>query len=106
MHLACHLILGFLVVWYLWTVLSAIFTCTPVAKFWDPTVPGHCFNFTALWFSNAAVNIITDLTLIILPIPVIASMRLPRKQKVGIWLILAVGSLYDFFHPILRLDLY
>src|SRR3981081_2061486 len=70
----CHIILAFLVGWYLWAVLSAILTCIPVAKFWDPTLPGRCFNFTALWFSNASVNILTDLTIVIFPIPLISSL--------------------------------
>jgi len=102
MRFTCRLILGILIVWYTWAVLSAIFTCIPVSKFWNPTLAGHCFNFQALWFSNASINIVTDLTLIILPIPVISSLHLPRKQKVGIWLILAIGSSV-FIASIIRL---
>jgi hypothetical protein len=90
----CNIILAFLVGWYLWAILSAILTCNPVSKFWDPTLPGHCFDFTALWFSNASVNILTDLTLVILPIPLVASLHLPRRQKVAIWALFATGGLY------------
>jgi len=88
----CNIILAFLVGWYLWAILSAILTCNPVSKFWNPRLPGHCFDFTALWFSNASVNILTDLTLVILPIPLVSSLHLPRRQKVAIWALFATGG--------------
>lgn len=34
-----------------------------------------------LYLSSAPVNIITDLIILLLPIPVLKAMRLPKKQK-------------------------
>lgn len=100
---ACRITLIIVIVYGLWTFWSAVFTCFPVAKFWDPTVKeGYCMNFTALWFSNASVNIVTDLIIFLLPVPVIRSLNLPRKQKIGLMMIFAVG-LFACVTSVLRL---
>ncbi|KAF2264402.1 hypothetical protein CC78DRAFT_616826 [Lojkania enalia] len=62
------------------TVLACIFVCTPIPRFWTGQ-PGYCINELASWFANAAINIVTDLMIVILPIPVIKNLNLPKKQK-------------------------
>jgi hypothetical protein len=94
MRLACSLLIGFLAVYGTWTVLSAWVNCVPLAKFWDPTVPGFCFDKKALWFSNSAVHILTDLLILIYPMPVLSSLQLPRKQKFALMAVFALGGLY------------
>jgi hypothetical protein len=43
--------------------------------------------------TNAAMNIVTDFAIIVLPIPVIQSLNLGRRQKVALISIFAVGGL-------------
>jgi hypothetical protein len=43
--------------------------------------------------TNAGINIVTDFALIILPIPVIQSLNLGRRQKIALISIFAVGGL-------------
>ncbi|KAJ5661967.1 uncharacterized protein N7477_009583 [Penicillium maclennaniae] len=76
--------LGFIVVYGTWSVISAWANCVPLAKFWDPTVPGFCFDKKALWFSNSAIHILTDLLILTFPMPVLKSLQLPRKQKLAL----------------------
>ena len=75
------------------SILLGIFTCTPISYYWTGTGNGHCINKQAFWFSNAALNIITDIILWSMPIPVLRSLQLPRKQKYGLMIIFAVGGL-------------
>ena len=73
---------------------GTIFICTPVAYFWDRTIAkGHCVNLLAFWFSNASFNIVTDLMICVLPVPVLRSLQLPRKQKVMLIAVFVVGGL-------------
>ncbi|CAI7667886.1 hypothetical protein N7533_005177 [Penicillium manginii] len=102
MRLACSLLIGFLAVYGTWTVLSAWVNCVPLAKFWDPTVPGFCFDKKALWFSNSAVHILTDLLILIYPMPVLSSLQLPRKQKFALMAVFALGG-FVMITSILRL---
>ena len=75
-------------------MLGSIFACTPVAYFWEKSISnGHCINLLAFWFSNAAFNILSDLVIIILPIPVLKSLSIPLKQKYGLIMIFIMGGL-------------
>jgi hypothetical protein len=50
-------------------------------------------NANKFYSTNAGINIITDFALIILPIPVIRSLNLGRRQKIALISIFAVGGL-------------
>ncbi|RLL97479.1 hypothetical protein CFD26_106816 [Aspergillus turcosus] len=75
------------------TVFSSIFQCTPVQWAFDKSLPGRgtCINMTAFWYANAAFNILSDLVLIALPVPVVLKLQLPRKSKVAICGIFGLG---------------
>ena len=75
------------------TITGAIFTCTPVSFFWNKTQNGQCINQLAFWFSNAGINIASDIILWAIPLPVLKSLRLPRKQKYGLIIVFGVGIL-------------
>ena len=61
-----------------------IFQCRPVfAGYTYPTPPGaKCTDIVTLYLSSAPVNIITDLALLLLPMPILTGLRLPKKQKI------------------------
>ncbi|KAE8384489.1 hypothetical protein BDV23DRAFT_177019 [Aspergillus alliaceus] len=74
------------------TVFSSIFQCSPVQYAFNKSVPGGtCINMTAFWYANAAFNILSDLVIIVLPVPVISNLQLPLKSKVALCGIFAVG---------------
>jgi hypothetical protein len=93
MMLACNIMLGVVVVYGTWTFISAWLNCVPVAKFWNDSLPGYCLSREGLWFSNSAMHILTDLILIVLPMPVLKSLQLARKQKVALMGVFALGGL-------------
>ncbi|KAJ5189369.1 hypothetical protein N7491_005703 [Penicillium cf. griseofulvum] len=102
MRLACWLMIGVLGVYGTWTIISAWANCVPLAKFWDDTVPGFCFDKKALWFSNSAIHIITDIVILIYPMPVLKSLQLPRRQKFALMAVFALGG-FVLITSILRL---
>ncbi|KAL9607714.1 MAG: hypothetical protein Q9167_007394 [Letrouitia subvulpina] len=63
--------------------LLNIFQCRPFdAGFHDPMpLHSHCIDIIALYLSSAPINIITDIALLFLPMPILTSMRLPRNEK-------------------------
>ena len=65
------------------TILNII-QCRPVSAAWQSPVPttAHCTNIVTLYLSSAPLNIITDLAILFLPMPILTSMRLPKKQKI------------------------
>lgn len=81
------------IVYTIWTVFGSIFACVPVRAFWDKEQPARCIDQFAMWFTNAAINILTDFAIIILPMPVIQNLNLAKRQKQLLIGIFAIGGL-------------
>lgn len=92
MRLTCSIVLAALATYGTWAVISGFLNCIPVAKFWDPSIRGYCLDSEALWFSNASMHILTDIAILIIPIPALKGLRLPLRQRVGIIGIFALGG--------------
>ncbi|KAF2116403.1 hypothetical protein BDV96DRAFT_574059 [Lophiotrema nucula] len=90
-QIACWSIMSVVVAYTIWTVLGSIFACIPVRAFWTKE-ESRCINQFAMWFTNAAINIGTDLAIIILPMPVVRSLNLARRQKQALIGIFAIGG--------------
>ncbi|EXF83067.1 hypothetical protein CFIO01_06239 [Colletotrichum fioriniae PJ7] len=88
---ACYVVLFIVVCVSLWTVLSSIFFCVPITKNWDRAITGVCFSQGIAWFVNAALNILTDFMILILPLPILPKIKQSRRQKIGLYLIFALG---------------
>ncbi|KAJ6012795.1 hypothetical protein N7522_003150 [Penicillium canescens] len=72
-----------------------VFQCTPLNAVFLSDVPpnAHCTDIVTLYLSSSPVNIITDLAILFLPMPLLTKMRLPFKQKV----ILVITFSFGFF---------
>lgn len=70
-----------------------IFACDPIAISWDISITeGRCLNRAALYIVTAVANIASDIILFVLPMPMVISLQLPRRQKFGLMAIFGVGS--------------
>ncbi|KUJ14828.1 uncharacterized protein LY89DRAFT_649396 [Mollisia scopiformis] len=88
----CYFMLGFVTLYGIELFFSAVLMCVPAAHWWDSShVPGTCLAEKPLWFTNVSINILTDIGIVILPMPVISTLVLPRKQKLGLYFIFALG---------------
>jgi fucose permease len=60
-----------------------IFQCSPVQAAWNPffTDGVRCIPLLTEFICSAPINIITDLAILSIPIPVLTGMRLPTRQK-------------------------
>lgn len=73
------------------TLLNA-FQCSPVRAAYDSTVSNKkCLSIVTLYLCSAPVNIITDLAILVLPLPVLTGMRLPQRQKTILIMTFALG---------------
>ncbi|EEP76478.1 predicted protein [Uncinocarpus reesii 1704] len=75
------------------TVFSSIFQCTPVQYAFNKKIPGggHCLNLTAFWYANAVFNILSDVVIIALPIPVVSKLHSPIKTKIAVASVFTIG---------------
>ncbi|KAI1050182.1 hypothetical protein LB506_001622 [Fusarium annulatum] len=73
---------------------AVMFACHPIAMNWDVTITeGKCINRPGLYIATAITNIISDVILFILPLPMVLQLQMPFKQKVGLMGIFTIGSL-------------
>lgn len=67
------------------TVLTLlnVFQCRPVASAFSTAYTGNaqCIPLLTEFICSAPINVVTDLAILALPIPVLTGMRLPRRQK-------------------------
>ncbi|TGJ87045.1 hypothetical protein E0Z10_g1767 [Xylaria hypoxylon] len=72
--------------------LLNIFQCRPVEAAFNMTdPPGQCIPLLTEFICSAPVNIVTDLAILALPLPVLTSMRLPPRQKIILIITFALG---------------
>lgn len=70
-----------------------IFRCDPVAKAWDITIPyGWCYSNRAIVIRNGVLDCLSDIIMLILPIPFLYKLRVPLKEKVALELLLMTSS--------------
>lgn len=72
-----------------------IFQCNPVYAAYRVSDPSgsKCIDILTLYLSSSPVNIITDVAVLFLPMPILTQMRLPFKQKA----ILVITFGFGFF---------
>lgn len=90
-RICCYVLLLLLVPAVCWSIFGGTFLCRPVAKLWNPSVPGQCLDPRQYWLSAAGVNTGMDFLLLLLPLPAITQLRLPRKQKLCLVLMFLLG---------------
>ncbi|CAG8274691.1 unnamed protein product [Penicillium olsonii] len=92
-RIACYVMMAIVATYSIWAIVSGYVNCVPVAKFWNHDLPGSCLNFEAVWFFNASMNIATDIALLLLPMPLLSQLQLPRMQKFALMGVFAMGIL-------------
>lgn len=74
--------------------LLNIFQCRPVVASFSSSYTGQaqCIPLLTEFICSAPVNIVTDLAILALPIPVLTGMRLPKRQKYILVITFSVGA--------------
>ncbi|EUC41040.1 hypothetical protein COCMIDRAFT_30116 [Bipolaris oryzae ATCC 44560] len=87
-----------------WGALGNIFLCRPIRSYWDVTVPGVCMNKERHFWSTSIIGIVVDVTIWMLPLPVVGRLSLPKRQKTGLLIVFGLGGFVCII-TILRLAL-
>jgi predicted transglutaminase-like protease len=74
--------------------LIPIFGCSPIQASWDITVQdATCINVARQYYVNAAINIVTDVAVLIIPIIILSRVNLVRTQKLMLIGVFSLGFL-------------
>ena len=69
--------------------------CTPVKYFWDKSVGGHCVNTGVFYIVGSTMQLVTDVVVLFIPLPVVWSLHIGTSRKIGLSIIFLLGSVYD-----------
>ncbi|MCJ1311217.1 hypothetical protein MMC25_004888 [Agyrium rufum] len=91
--LSTHLLSIALVIYYIIITFAKIFSCTPVQRLWVPTTPGTCLNNELIIYMDAIFAMVTDLAILVLPVPIIWSLQTKTSRKLIVTITFTVGGL-------------
>ncbi|MCJ1402456.1 hypothetical protein MMC11_005676 [Xylographa trunciseda] len=77
---------------YLAIFLSNIFQCWPVSAAWLPTRGSTCINVNFSIIVSAAINVVSDFAVLILPLYAIWHLQMPRHRKVSVSIAFLAGG--------------
>lgn len=72
-------------------VFLNIFQCRPFHAAYSDT-DGRCLDLVSLYLSSAPINIITDLAILLLPLPILTGLRMELRQKIALVATFVVGG--------------
>ncbi len=82
---------------YTASILATVFQCIPTSYGWErlyAKMEGHCVNRKAEAITTAVLSTLSDMSLLILPIPIVWGLQMPLKRKLGLLGIFLLGGLY------------
>lgn len=79
--------------WLIAQEFALIFPCSPIEDYWTFRPDRKCLDGNLLGWMNAVGNIVTDLIILALPIPVVIALNLKKGRKWAVLGIFALGFL-------------
>ena len=73
-------------------ILTQVFGCHPIELSWRDGA-GHCIDRPKAGLAYGSMNIISDLFIFILPMPMLWRLQLNRKGKLGVMLVFMGGGM-------------
>ncbi len=70
--MAAHLVMAVYVCWFVSVFLEEVLLCRPLAFNWDPNIEGgRCANRPAAYLAAGIINLLTDVMVLCLPVPMV-----------------------------------
>jgi hypothetical protein len=100
-RIAGYVVLAICVSWGIMTMLVAFLLCRPLGYNWN-LLPsdGHCGNQQSAYAAVGVTDILTDVMILILPLPMIWRLQLPIGNKIALAGLLCLGILYSNPKPL------
>ncbi|KAI8628655.1 hypothetical protein F5Y19DRAFT_109188 [Xylariaceae sp. FL1651] len=77
---------------FLSNFFSFTFQCYPVSKFWMPEIDGSCIDQNAFYLASAVINVLGDVAVLSLPLPIIWGLQASRSKKWSLSFLFLLGA--------------
>ncbi|MCJ1405072.1 hypothetical protein MMC11_008298 [Xylographa trunciseda] len=89
--LALWVTTGIVTVWFVAIELSVLLECIPIHALWD-FGPGQCIDLKAFFLGSGVPNVILNVVILVLPLPMIWTLQIERSQKIALSSVFLLGG--------------
>ena len=83
-RIAATIVCCICVCWTVSTILVGYLICTPLYSQWNPTVTAKCGNESIAYVSLGVLDVLTELMVFALPMPMLYTLQVPKRTKVAL----------------------
>ncbi|KAH7348768.1 hypothetical protein BKA65DRAFT_584630 [Rhexocercosporidium sp. MPI-PUGE-AT-0058] len=87
-----YVFIGLMLLYYLPVMIIKARICDPIAVLWTPNLPAVCLNRVALFYCDTVMSALTDIVILVLPIPLVWSLHMSLRKKLRIVALLGAGG--------------
>ncbi|EAW17342.1 uncharacterized protein NFIA_072560 [Aspergillus fischeri NRRL 181] len=92
-----YVLLGCLCIYYIIAEIVKIRMCDPIPSYWEGTAGRRCLDQSAALLADSVISVVSDLIILILPLPLTWSLQMSRNKKLRVIGILSAGGLATAF---------
>ena len=92
-RIAAYAVIPLVLGWWLSVFLEELLLCRPLAYNWDKKLDGSCGNLSAAYLAAGILNLLTDISVLVLPIPMVLNLHLPLRSRLALLATFCVGLL-------------
>lgn len=87
------LVTGFTIAYSTGGAFASLFQCSPLTSAWSLTVKAdYCINTEKFYTANAALNVASDIMILVLPIPIVWGLNTDLRKKVILTGLFSMGK--------------
>ncbi|KAJ5248567.1 hypothetical protein N7468_000018 [Penicillium chermesinum] len=75
---------GIVIAYWVASVLMVLLLCRPIASNWDIKIQGKCGDVSETENISASFNLVVDLIVVTLPMPMVFSLNMPKDKKISV----------------------
>lgn len=78
--------------YYLPILILKVNICRPIRGFWNPSIASKCLDQRAMFVADTVVSAVTDLAVLLAPVPIIRALNMSFRQKAKVYVLLGAGG--------------
>ncbi|OTB01439.1 hypothetical protein M426DRAFT_14464 [Hypoxylon sp. CI-4A] len=82
---------GFSLLIFISNFFTFTFQCTPISSFWEQRME-HCINQHVFYIASAVINVVGDIAVLALPLPVVWRLNTSRSKKWSLSFLFLLGA--------------
>lgn len=93
--IAALVVMAICISWSVMTILTGLLICRPLSKFWNVhDQKGRCGDKRAAMLAIYTMNVITEVMIWCLPVPMVWQLKVPRAHKIALLGLFGLGIMY------------